>query len=99
MEEWISLNEYMRRYRMGYNEVKRLILKNDVEWRQTEGGHYKIKVGGDTVSREQYEYERERRIQAETTLELLQNLILERRRNKWKNQIRFMLLLEKQYVT
>ena len=82
MEEWISLNEFMRRNHMGYNEVRHMMAEGDIEWRQTKGGHYKIKVGGDTVSREQYEHERERRIQAETKIELLKSILLERRVNQ-----------------
>lgn len=79
MEEWISLNEYMNRYHTGYKEVKRMMENNEVEYRETEGGHYKIKIGGDTVSREIYEQEREKRIQAETTIQLLKNILIEGR--------------------
>ena len=79
MEEWISLNEYMNRYHTGYKEVKRMMENNEVEYRETEGGHYKIKIGGDTVSREIYEQEREKRIQAETTIQLLKNILVEGR--------------------
>lgn len=79
IEEWISLNEYMARYHTGYKEVKRMIENNEVEYKQTEGGHYKIKVGGNAVSIEIYEKERERRIKAETKLSLLQSIINEER--------------------
>lgn len=79
MEEWISLNEYMNRYHTGYKEVKRMMENNEVEYRETEGGHYKIKIGGDTVSREIYEQEKEKRIQAETTIQLLKNILIEGR--------------------
>lgn len=73
--EWISLNEYARRYKMGVEAVKHLIHIGELEARQTEGGHYKIKINGDTVSREQYEKEKEKRIQAETKLENILRII------------------------
>ena len=75
MEEWISLNEYMKRYKMGYSAVLNLINEGSVEHIKTEGGHYKIKVGGNSVSKEMYELEKEKRIQAETKLELLKKIL------------------------
>lgn len=45
-EEWISLNEYSRRYRMNHEQVKKLIAEGKVDYFMTEGGYYKIKVGG-----------------------------------------------------
>ena len=55
MEEWISLNEYSRRYRMNHDQVKKLINEGKVDYFLTEGGYYKIKVGGqkDTKREEQ----------------------------------------------
>ena len=44
MEEWISLNEYMRRYKTGYEAVKKMIANKEVECRMTPGGYYKIRV-------------------------------------------------------
>ena len=55
MEEWISLNEFMKRYRVGYDVALQMIHDGKVDYQKTEGGRYKIKVGGDTVSRELYE--------------------------------------------
>lgn len=78
-EEWISLNEYMRRNKIGYEVALQMINNGEVECRKTNGGRYKIKVGGDTVSKEMYEQEKEKRIRAETTLKLLQNILLERK--------------------
>ena len=77
-EEWISLNEYMRRYHMGYEVITQMINNKEIESKKTPGGHYKIKIGGNTVSIETFEQEKERRIKAETTLKLLQNILLER---------------------
>lgn len=75
MEEWISQNAYMKRFHCGHKEIQRMIENNEVEYKQSEGGHIKIKVGGNSISREVYEKEKERRIQAETTLEMLKTII------------------------
>lgn len=79
MEEWISLNEFMNRFHIGYSVALQMIENGDVECKKTDGGRYKIKVGGDTVSRKMYEQEREKRIEAETTINLLKNILLERK--------------------
>ena len=76
MEEWISLTEYMKRFHLGYKEVKKMIDNNELEYKQSEGGRFRIKVGGNTVSRELYESEKEKRIQAETRLELLKKVLI-----------------------
>ena len=55
MEELISLNEFMRRYKVGYDVALQMMDEGKIEYQKTEGGRYKIKVGGDTVSRELYE--------------------------------------------
>lgn len=75
-EEWISLNEYCRRFQMGPDKVKQMITQKEVEFFVTEKGYYKIKVGGDTVSRAVFEQEKQRRIEAETTLNLLKNILI-----------------------
>ena len=76
MEEWISLTEYMKRFHLGYKEVKKMIDNNELEYKQSEGGRFRIKVGGNTVSRELYESENEKRIQAETKLDLLKKVLI-----------------------
>ena len=76
MEEWISLTEYMKRFHLGYKEVKKMIDNNELEYKQSEGGRFRIKVGGNTVSRELYETEKEKRIKAETKLELLKKVLI-----------------------
>lgn len=73
--EWISLNEYCRRYKMSNATVKHLIYTGELEAVQTESGYYKIRIGGDTVSREEYEKEKEKRIQAETKLQNILSII------------------------
>ena len=62
MEEWISLTEYMKRFHIGYKEVKKMIDNNELEYKQSDGGHFRIKIGGNTVSRELYESEKEKRM-------------------------------------
>lgn len=79
MERWISLNEFMNTYHIGYAVALQMIENNEVECQKTRGGHYKIKVGGDTVSRKLFEEEQRKRIEAETTLSLLQKILLERK--------------------
>lgn len=74
-EEWISMAAYMKRFHIGYAELKRMIYNKEVESRKTEGGQYRIKVGGNNVSIEMYEKEKEKRIQAETTLQLVRKIL------------------------
>ena len=74
MEEWISLNEFARRQKLGHATILKLIANHEVDYIKT-GTRYKIKVGGNSVSREMYEQERERRIQAETKLQMLKDFI------------------------
>lgn len=76
-EEYISLNEFMRRKKIGYETAMEMIENNEVEYRKSAGGRYKIKVGGNSVSRELYEQEKEKRIQAETKLNLLKQILVE----------------------
>lgn len=75
MEEWISLNEFMKRMKIGYEVALQMIHNKEVECRKTSGGRYKIRVGGDTVPRSLYEQEKEKRIQAETRLEMAVNIL------------------------
>lgn len=75
MEEWISLNEFMKRYKMGYEAVLKLINERKVD-AQKVGSRYKIRVGGDTVSRELYEKVLERAIKAETKLQNIKAVLV-----------------------
>lgn len=43
-QEWISLNEFMRRNHMGYETALRLINSGKVEYNKTGKNQYKIKV-------------------------------------------------------
>lgn len=78
--QYVSAEEYSRQSGMGVEEVKRLCRTNQLKHFMTEGGYYKIAVDDDSVSKEQYEQEKKKRIEAETTLQLLQKILLER---KW----------------
>ena len=59
MEEWISLNEFTRRYKVGTDVAKKLIAEGKIECIKTEGGYYKIKVGGKLESKEYEEMKKE----------------------------------------
>lgn len=43
-QEWISLNEFMRRNKMGYDAAIRLIKSGKLEYEKSDYGQYKIKV-------------------------------------------------------
>lgn len=75
MEEWVSLQEFMRRKKIGKEVAYQLLASGKYEYEKTEGGHYKIKIGGDTVSRKMYEEEKEKRIRAETKLNLVLKIL------------------------
>ena len=44
-EKWISLNEFMRRNNIGYDEAIRLLNSGKIEYEKSESGRYRIKVG------------------------------------------------------
>lgn len=79
MEQWISLNQFMKQYNFGHDVALQMIHNGEIECKKTDGGRYKIKIGGNTVSRELYEKEKQKRIEAETTLSLLRQVLVERR--------------------
>lgn len=76
LEEWISLQEFMRRKKIGKEVALQLLHNGNYEYEKTDGGRYKIKVGGDTVSKELYNKTLERAIQAETKLDMLKNILV-----------------------
>ena len=75
MEEWISQREYCKRYKVNPDTVKKMIYEGKLESIKTDGGHLKIRVGGDTVSREQYEKIYGEYIKLKTILENVQSLV------------------------
>ncbi len=55
-DELISMQEYCRRYNKSPNTVKAMIARGEIQaTRNGEGSHWLIRVGGDTVSRKEYE--------------------------------------------
>lgn len=74
-EEWISLNEYARRFKMHPVQVKKFISEGKIEYFRTEGGYYKIKVGGDTVSNDLYEKVVRENAELKTTIKNLKNIL------------------------
>ena len=77
-EKWISLNKFMEMKHVGYEEALKILDSGKYEYEKSEGGRYRIKIEGNTVSREMFEKERKKRIEAETTLKLMKNILIER---------------------
>ena len=75
MEEWISLTEFMQRNKLGYDAAVQLVESGKFEYEKTDGGRYKIKIGGNTVSKEMYDKAIERAIQAETKLNVIMKIV------------------------
>lgn len=75
MEEWISLQEFMRRKKVGQEVAYQMLASGKYEYQKTAGGRYKIKVGGDTVPRKQYEEALQRIATLETKLESVKLLV------------------------
>lgn len=53
-QEWISLNEFMRRNKMGHSAAKKLMYEGKVEYQKI-GKQYKIKVSKDEKINEDME--------------------------------------------
>lgn len=77
-KDWISLKEFMKINKIGYEVAMQMIADKKIDVVKTPGGRYKIRAGGETVSKEMYEREKEKRIQAETKLNLLKQILVER---------------------
>lgn len=77
--KYVSAEQYSRESGIGVEEVKRLCKTNQLKHFMTEGGYYKIATDDNSVPIEQFEIEKKKRIEAETTLGLLQKILLERR--------------------
>lgn len=76
-QEWISLNEFMRRNKMGHTAAKKMIYEGKVECQKI-GTHYKIKTfqnDKDYVPRKLYEEILQRALKAETKLESIQAVL------------------------
>lgn len=75
MEEWISLQEFMRRKKIGQGVAYQMLKSGKYEYEMTKGGRYKIKVGGDTVPRTRYEELLQENAELKTKLESVKLLI------------------------
>lgn len=77
-QEWISLNEFMRRNKMGYETVIKLMNSGKLEYQKI-GKQYKIKVSKDEVLNKQMENLIRRNEELETTLKatvgMIQNVL------------------------
>ncbi|MBQ9313532.1 MAG: hypothetical protein IJ220_00795 [Clostridia bacterium] len=75
MEEWISLQEFMRRKKVGQEVAYQMLHSGKYEYEKTAGGRYKIKVGGDTVPRARYEELLQENAELKTKLESVKLLV------------------------
>ena len=75
MEEWISLQEFMRRHKVGQEVAYQMLHSGKYEYEKTLGGRYKIKVGGDTVPRARYEELLQENAELKTKLESVKLLV------------------------
>lgn len=76
--KWISAKAYSDATGLGVEKVKQFIRSGKLEGQITEDGYYKVKIyNNDSVSREVYEREVERRVKAETMLKSVKNLLQE----------------------
>ena len=75
MEEWISLQEFMRRKKVGQNVAYQMLHSGKYEYEKTAGGRYKIKVGGDTVPQARYEELLKENAELKTKLESVKLLV------------------------
>lgn len=73
-QEWISLNEFKRRNKMGHEAAIRLIKSGKLEYEKSETGQYKIKVSkSEKVDKYMEEILRENEF-LKTVLKTIQNV-------------------------
>ncbi len=73
-QEWISLNEFMRRNSIGYDTAIKLINSGKLEYQKL-GKQYKIKVSKDTKMNETTENLIRENENLKTQFKIIQNLI------------------------
>ena len=73
-QEWISLNEFMRRNKTGYDAAKKLINSGKLEYQKL-GKQYKIKVSKDEKVNEMTENLIRENENLKTQFKIIQNLI------------------------
>lgn len=77
---WVSASEYAKQTGLGVEKVKQFIRTGKIEGERTDDGYWKVKVyKDDAVAKKVFDEEHNKRIEAETTIKLLQNILLERR--------------------
>jgi len=81
--ELITRNQYMKRYNIGYDKMQRMIANKEVDYLKEAD---RIRIDDKTVRIELYEEEKSKRIKAETTIHLLQNILLGKEINQWKEK-------------
>ena len=75
--KWISAKAYAEATGISPEKAIQMIHNGVLEGTQTDKGYWKIKVyDNDAVSREVYQKEVERRVEAETKLELMKNILI-----------------------
>lgn len=74
-EEWVTQNEYMRRYGFGFDSMKHLIRTQQVEVMYLQNGNIRIKVGGNSVPREQYESVLKENVKLHTEIENIRKIV------------------------
>lgn len=81
-QEWISLNEFMRRNHIGYEVALRLINSGKIEYEKQENGNYKIKVSkNEQIAKDMENLIRENeelKTTAKTALNILRQVVGER---------------------
>ena len=76
--KWVSATEYARQTGLGVEKVKQFIRAGKIEGEQTEDGYWKVKIyDNECVSKEVFEEEHQKRLEAETTLKNIQNILKE----------------------
>lgn len=76
--KWLSATEYAKQTGLGVEKVKQFIRDKKIEGEQTEDGYWKVKVyNNECVSKEVFEEEHQKRVEAETTLKNIQNILKE----------------------
>lgn len=72
-QEWISLNEFMRRNHIGYETALKLINSNKVEYQKL-NGQYKIKISKDEKTNETLEKLIRENEELKTYIRTIQNI-------------------------
>lgn len=73
-QEWISLNEFMRRNKMGYPTALKMINEGKVEYQKI-GNQYKIKVSRNEQVNEENQRLIQRVAELETYIKTMQNAV------------------------